>query len=182
MYTTSIEVDLCTIANIDNLIARDHFMRQFRPTAVALVQRGADDITLGREFLFVRSAKSDGDWNFPQGGVGRGEKVLTGLLREVEEEVEIPAIVVRSCTFHLRSEIRAAGKALRDGFNAGKSYYYFGLHCIGRPQVKLNPAELAEHLWLPPGDALTFIRSLNKRNAQKRADMLRALEEALTTT
>lgn len=176
-----IQVDHHALARVDDLVAQDHMMGQFRPTAVAMVQRSTDDLTSGREFLFVRSAKSGGDWNFPQGGVGRGEKVLTGLLREVEEEVEIPAIVVRSCTFHLRSEIRAAGKALRDGFNAGKSYYYFGLHCIGRPQVKLNRAELAEHMWLSAGDALTFLRSLNKRNAQKRDDMLRALEEALGT-
>lgn len=175
-----IQVDVHALARVDDLVAQDHMMRQFRPTAVGVVQRDALDLLSGREVLFVKSAYSD-DWNFLQGGIARGEKAVAGLFRELHEEVKIPAIIVTSCAFYLRSEIRAPGKVLRDGFNSGKSYYYFGVRCAGRPHVVLNTAEVADHKWLPSEEALAFVQNLKKRDRQKRDDMLRALEEALIT-
>ena len=174
-----IQVDHHALARVDNLVAQDHMMRKFRPTAVGVVQRAALDLTTGPEVLFVKSAYSD-DWNFPQGGIERGEKAMAGLFRELHEEVEIPAIIVTSCAFYLRSEIHSPGKGLRDGFGSGKSYYYFGVRCRGRPHVKLNVAEVADHKWLPSEEALAFVHNLKKRNKQKREDMLRVLEEALS--
>ena len=175
-----IQVDHHALACVDDLVAQDHMMGQFRPTAVGVVQRAALDLTMGREVLFVKSKYSD-DWGFPQGGIERGERAMVGLFRELLEEVEIPATIVTSCAFYLRSEIRAQGKDLRDGFNSGKSYYYFGVRCAGRPHVVLNTAEVADHKWLPSKKALAFVQNLKNRDQKKRDDMLRALEEALAT-
>lgn len=176
---SSIQIDPRIITNIDDLIARDHLAGQFRPTAVAVVQRESGNLMRGREVLFLRSAKSEDSWNFLQGGIEPGEKVIAGLFRELAEEVTIPSVLVQSCAFCLRSEIRVPGKVLRDGFNSGKSYYYFGLRCLGKPQVRLNLAEVCDHKWLPLAEAVTFIGTLKKRDTQKRTDMLFALQKAL---
>ena len=58
-------------------------MDDFRPNAAALLVRPDGRVLIG-ERMKVRNA-----WQFPQGGIDKGETPLEAVLREVEEEVGI---------------------------------------------------------------------------------------------
>jgi 8-oxo-dGTP pyrophosphatase MutT (NUDIX family) len=173
-----IQVSARELFDLNAQIARDHAAKEYRPTAVSIVQRHpAGNILQEGETLFVRSAKS-GDWGFPQGGIEEGEGLIEGLFRDLREETEIPSIVVASCRFCYRSRVTIPGMS-RDGFTRGKSYYYFGLRCAGSPKVTLKLDEIDAAQWLSPSRAADFIHHLEKNNRQKSGDMLNALQIAL---
>ena len=56
-------------------------MPKFRQNVAALI------VNRKGEILVCERIKTKGAWQFPQGGVDKGETILEALLREVEEEV-----------------------------------------------------------------------------------------------
>lgn len=60
-------------------------MPKFRPNVAALI------VNKKGELLVCERKKDKGAWQFPQGGVDKGETTLEALEREVMEEVGIPA-------------------------------------------------------------------------------------------
>ena len=55
----------------------------YRPNVAAILQNDSGQILLGERCDFP------GSWQFPQGGLHRGETLETGLQREVREEISL---------------------------------------------------------------------------------------------
>lgn len=60
-------------------------MSGFRPNVALVLQRPDGKVLIGERSDF------SGSWQFPQGGVEKGETLLSALEREVEEELGLPA-------------------------------------------------------------------------------------------
>lgn len=59
-------------------------MAKYRPNVAALM------IDREGKLLICERIKSKGSWQFPQGGVDKGEELEDALAREVEEEIGLP--------------------------------------------------------------------------------------------
>lgn len=58
--------------------------KRYRPNVAAILQRADGKILIARRSDYPES------WQFPQGGVGKGESAEDALRREVAEEVALP--------------------------------------------------------------------------------------------
>jgi 8-oxo-dGTP pyrophosphatase MutT (NUDIX family) len=133
-----------TLERINKRIAREHEEKQYRPTVVAVIKEPRGNV------LFVRSAKAEKPWGLPQGGVEQGECVVDALFRELSEEVGIPASRLVVQRFLYANRVRIPDRR-RDGFQVGKSYYYFQLECVnGIPSLFLQEEEVFASLWANP--------------------------------
>ncbi|NNC90247.1 MAG: RNA pyrophosphohydrolase [Akkermansiaceae bacterium] len=124
-------------------------MAKYRPNVALLL---VDDD--GR-LLVCERAKTANSWQFPQGGVDKGESLEEALHREVEEEIGLP----KGCYEVLES---------RDGYRydfppklksrkryAGQEQTYFlcRLHPSAPPiDVHGKPREFQSHQWIKPGE------------------------------
>jgi len=112
----------------------------------------------GDEVLVVSGLLSDGRWSMPGGGLHRGENPLTGMLRELQEEVgaTIPEEQVK--TLYTRAYA-----------SHGHRYVYtqFLAEVEGDLPLKLQKYEIAEAAWV-------HYSKLNRTNA--RSDVLLAIQ------
>ena len=61
-------------------------MAQFRPNVAAILRKPKSG-----KILVCQRKDHPTSWNFPQGGVDKGEDLIAALYREVEEEIGIPS-------------------------------------------------------------------------------------------
>lgn len=148
---------------IRSCIEQDHWIKLYRPTAVAVVENEEGRI------LLTQSVYGE-DWGFPQGGVERGEDAVAGLMRELFEETGIVASGVHC--FCGTEQLDTLDRRTRDGFTIGKHYYYFHIVCRGVPSVTIQAAEVRAYQWAAIPAAADLIR---KNESEKKAMMLEAL-------
>lgn len=117
----------------------------WRPNVAAIVLDEADNVLLG-----ITTATSR-YFHFPQGGVRRRESMHDAVLREVEEEVGIPAehLTVLARYGGLRYRYRAKNRKSR--IWDGQEQTYFVMRCRGiRPAVRTSEAEeFVSTRWVP---------------------------------
>ena len=58
-------------------------MATYRPNAAAILRRPDGKILVGERINFKHA------WQFPQGGVDKGEDLIAAMFREVEEEIGV---------------------------------------------------------------------------------------------
>ena len=77
--------------------------KRYRSNVAAILQRADGKILIARRSDYPES------WQFPQGGVGKGESAQDALSREVAEEVALPA-----GRYRIAAERRVLGPEARD--------------------------------------------------------------------
>jgi len=166
MVAIQVGRDILDFVNTDAV--RQHVLKTYRPTAVAIVENEKGRI------LLVKSAKGS-YWGFPQGGVEESEEVVQALLRELEEEVGIVAADVDVRTYCLTERLDTPHA--RKGFLYGKQYYYFHVGYRGSSRIVLQREEVSDYCWLSRHRAAEFINGLNERYRKKKLGMLAALSK-----
>ena len=90
-------------------------------------------------WLMIRNSYGRGHWTFPGGRVNRREAPDVAAKREVAEEVGITL-----------AQIRAIGEYYTDKQYKRDTVYCFRA-AIDAPDVVIDPAEIAESMWVDPG-------------------------------
>ncbi|GGL73366.1 RNA pyrophosphohydrolase [Wenxinia marina] len=118
----------------------------------------------GRVFVGQRADMDEPAWQMPQGGIDEGEDVPTAALRELEEEIGLPAARVRieavtekPVTYDLPAEL--IGKAFKGRYR-GQSQHWVLMRFLGTDdEIDLQTAhpEFSSWRWVAPDEALALI-------------------------
>ncbi|MFZ4483904.1 MAG: NUDIX domain-containing protein [Chthoniobacterales bacterium] len=121
----------------------------YRPNVAAIIRSQSGLLFLGQRSDYRES------WQFPQGGVDRGETDEEALRREVQEEVgmtpEVYTIVARRGPY----VYEFPGGAMRRGFHGQRQVYFLcQLSSPGLPILDLSGTcgEFVELRWVEPVD------------------------------
>lgn len=119
----------------------------YRPNVAAIIIRGD-----GRILIAERISSTDA-WQFPQGGVSKGESPLTALHREVEEEVGLKPDQYE--ILKERSGYRytfPSGKLKKGKFNGQDQTYYLCRTLESNPSIDISgpPQEFRRAAWIYP--------------------------------
>ena len=148
----------------------------FRPN-VGIVVHNADGQVLWAHRIGERDA-----WQFPQGGIRRGESPEQALFRELREEVGLDAraVAILGCTKGwLR--YRVPGRLRRDDGFLGQKQKWFLLRLIATSSaVRMAQGREAEFdswrwvsYWYPLGQVVAFKRDVYRRALGELAPKLR---------
>lgn len=96
-------------------------------------------ICCGNQILVTRTWMGDGRWSLPGGGLHRHEDKISGLLREVREEIG-----VRLSTASLRPLTSAVYRAHGLRFQC----HYFMTTLKQRPALRLQQLEISDAQWV----------------------------------
>ncbi|ANK13710.1 RNA pyrophosphohydrolase [Erythrobacter neustonensis] len=113
----------------------------------------------GRVFVGQRiDPSAHGYWQMPQGGIDKGEDVREAALRELEEEVGVPADKVeviaqtsRPICYDLPPEL--VGKVWKGKYRGQEQHWFLGRFLGEDADIDLNahdPAEFNEWRWIAP--------------------------------
>jgi putative (di)nucleoside polyphosphate hydrolase len=103
----------------------------------------------GRVLVLERS-DVPGAWQFPQGGLDKGETPLQAARREVEEETGIPARALRLIGQHpdlLAYELPARAQSPRTGMGQVQYWFYFETRDVDAPLERLPQGEFRAARW-----------------------------------
>ena len=126
-------------------------MVRYRPNVAALV------VNEGGSLLICERCTMPGAWQFPQGGVDKGESLEEALFREVREEVGLEprhyeVMTSRGGYRYLYPE-NVCGKKLRKHGSHGQEQTYFLCHLeAAAPPVNVNQRqpEFRAYRWILP--------------------------------
>lgn len=150
--------------------------RGFRPN-VGIVVHNSD----GQVLWAHRIGEGDA-WQFPQGGIGRGESTEQALFRELREEVGLgeAAVEIRGCTKGwLR--YRVPRRLRRDNRFLGQKQKWFLLRLLAAPSaVRVARGSEPEFdswrwvsYWYPVGQVVAFKRNVYREALWELAPKLR---------
>ncbi len=93
-----------------------------------------------------------GAWQFPQGGLEKGEKPLEGILREVKEETGLPARALKLLTRYpglLAYELPLKAQSKKTGMGQVQYWFFFAMKKPS-PDVRRPPSkEFRAARWVP---------------------------------
>lgn len=142
-------------------------MKRLRP-GVAFILRNSL-----KEILICERADHPGTWQFPQGGINRGETPLAALVREVQEELGIGPSAYRIVETRGPYGYSFHGLRKKEGYD-GQEHTYFladatGDFPHGLPDVtNVDFPEFRSARWVSPGDfQLTWLPEI-KRDVYRR--------------
>lgn len=122
-------------------------MLSFRPNVAALI------INSEGKLLVCERSKQKGAWQFPQGGVDKGEKPLDTLFREVLEEVGLAPENYEATEYIAGYKyFFPKDKAKKKGFIGQKQTYF---RCLlnadaPEPNVSYMSDEFRDYKWIKP--------------------------------
>ncbi|MBL9153392.1 MAG: RNA pyrophosphohydrolase [Verrucomicrobiales bacterium] len=119
----------------------------YRPNVAAILQR--ED---GRIFVAER-VDYRGSWQFPQGGVDKGEDLIAALFREVSEEIGVPPEAYRIVACRTGYRYKFPGGHLKKGLFCGQEQTYFLCRYLGNgDEIDLarHTREFSDYKWIKP--------------------------------
>ncbi|MDP4720004.1 MAG: RNA pyrophosphohydrolase [Akkermansiaceae bacterium] len=126
-------------------------MEKYRPNVAALVINRAGNL------LICERSNFPGAWQFPQGGVDKGESVEEALYREVREEIGLKKnhyeiLGFRSGYRYLYPEDVRAKKVKKHGNHGQEQTYFLCSLKDNAPPVNVhqNPPEFGAYRWILP--------------------------------
>ena len=126
----------------------NHLGLKFRPNVAAILQ----DVQ-GRVLICER-LNVDGSWQFPQGGVDKGETPEQALERELAEELSLPAKDYRVLTSKGPDRYAFGNGRKKKGFD-GQEQTYFLAQFTGsaaRIEVRTKHQEFQAVRWISPSE------------------------------
>ena len=126
---------------------RPAMKKRYRPNVAAVLQRADGLVLIGQRADYPES------WQFPQGGIDRGETPEDAVRREIAEEVglgpEVYRITARSGPHRYEFP---AGRDRRGHDGQEQTYFLCHLHGPGPPAIDLarTCGEFAAFRWVPP--------------------------------
>mgnify|MGYP001211463963 CR=1 FL=1 len=149
----------------------------YRPNVGIILCNGKGQV------LWARRRRRDG-WQFPQGGVERGESILDAVYRELYEEVGLrpTQVQVIGCTQQwLRYDVpRTYVRSRSLSFRGQKQMWYLLRMLADDTEVRLDHSEQPEFdewrwvdYWLPPRKVVSFKRSVYELALSELEPMLR---------
>lgn len=121
----------------------------YRPNVAAILQRPDGTI------LICERVNVDGAWQFPQGGVDEGESFEVALFRELEEEVGVPASLVKVKEKRSGYRYPFPKGRLKYGIYGGQEQTYFLCDYLGTEKdirLDLHHQEFSQVKWINPKD------------------------------
>ncbi len=122
----------------------------YRPNVAAILR----DPGSGRIFIGER-IDHPGSWQFPQGGVDKGEDLITALHREVEEEIGVGRNLYDLVACRTDYRYKFPNGKLKKGKYCGQNQTYFLCDYRGcDEQIDLNTheQEFSRFLWIDPAE------------------------------
>jgi putative (di)nucleoside polyphosphate hydrolase len=119
----------------------------YRPNVAAILQR--ED---GRIFVAER-IDYRGSWQFPQGGVDKGEDLIAALFREVEEEIGVPRDRYEIVACRTGYRYKFPGGHLKKGLFCGQEQTYFLCRYLGAADeidLARHTREFSDYKWIKP--------------------------------
>jgi putative (di)nucleoside polyphosphate hydrolase len=120
-------------------------MPAYRPNAAIILRNSAGQILLGE--------RSDwpGCWQFPQGGVKKGETILAALHREVEEELGLKSSEYRILSRKGPYRYLFLNGKKKNGFDGQEQYYFLAELLNPEARVRIEGChEFHATRWLAP--------------------------------
>ena len=122
---------------------------KYRPNVAGILCDGNGKILVGERL------KHEGAWQFPQGGVDKGESLREALHRELEEEIGVSPDLYEIIEERGGYRYEFSGGRLKFGTYGGQEQTYFLCHFLGRPkQVRTDTKhpEFQAVRWIEPSD------------------------------
>ena len=123
-------------------------MATYRPNVAAILRDPAN----GKIFIGERF-DHPGSWQFPQGGVDRGEDLITALFREVEEEIGVGKALYELVACRTDYRYKFPNGKLKKGKYCGQTQTYFLCEYRGRDEdinLQAHVQEFSRFLWIAP--------------------------------
>ena len=127
----------------------DLSMASYRKNVAALIMNKA-----GKLLVCERKGQS-GAWQFPQGGVDKGEKLTDAFYREVKEEVGIDADMLVLVKFKGGYKYQYTPEIQKKKDYSGQMQTYFLCRLakgVSDDSVKLDNKEFKDYKWIDPCD------------------------------
>lgn len=99
-----------------------------------------------REYLIVRKPRTQHAWQFPQGGIEKGESIEIAAKRELMEELGTTMFELIKKSSHVYFYKFPDGA--KDGFIGQKQMYYWIRFTGEDADIHINKEELAEFAWI----------------------------------
>jgi putative (di)nucleoside polyphosphate hydrolase len=117
----------------------------YRPNISCIIFR--EKLPHEREYLIVRKPREHNAWQFPQGGVDKGETIEEAARRELKEELNTNKFLLLKKSSHVYFYKFPSG-VTRDGCQGHKQMYYWIKFTGEEGNIKLNQEELVEYTWV----------------------------------
>lgn len=121
---------------------------KFRPN-VAFILRNP-----GGQILICERSDWPGTWQFPQGGVKRGETHEEALFREVQEELGLEPSAYKIVDQRGPYQYRFPRNIKKDGYHGQEQTYFLGelLNASARINLECENPEFRDSQWIAPSD------------------------------
>ena len=126
----------------------------YRPCAGFMLVNAEGKVFVGQRI----DPSAHGFWQMPQGGIDKGEDVRAAALRELEEEVGVPAHMVeviaqtsKPIRYDLPPEL--LGKVWKGRYRGQEQHWFLGRFLGEDADINLeahDPAEFNEWRWIAP--------------------------------
>lgn len=123
-------------------------MATYRPNVAAILRMPES----GKIFIGER-IDHPGSWQFPQGGVDRGEDLLSALWREVEEEIGVPRQLYNLVACRTDYRYKFPKGRLKKRKYCGQTQTYFLCDFLGQDEdinLHSHVQEFSRYLWIDP--------------------------------
>ena len=125
-------------------------MATYRPNVAAILRKPKSG-----KILVCERLKHRGSWQFPQGGVDRGEDLIGALIREVEEEIGVSRemYTIEACRTDYRYKFPKGH--LKKGLYCGQTQTYFLCDYLGAKKaidLDAHVREFSRYKWIYPED------------------------------
>jgi N-acetylglucosaminyldiphosphoundecaprenol N-acetyl-beta-D-mannosaminyltransferase len=128
--------------------------------------------------LIQRANEKDVHWQFPQGGVDKGEREEDAVLREAQEETGLTNLEIIAVHPNTHTYDWGQWHSLNGGYKGQSQSIYYLKYLGANEDVKPDPEEISHHRWI-------FIDDVYGQVHEKRREMTQmAIEgyKAMTTT
>jgi 8-oxo-dGTP pyrophosphatase MutT (NUDIX family) len=118
-------------------------------------------------YLLLKRHKHWKGWEFPKGGIDKGESELQAVKREVKEETSLKAIKIKN---HYKKGKYKYKKIMRDrpGFS-GQTYSLYSAE-FARGKIKIDKKEHSGFKWLDYAGAFKMLTWKDQRDCLKRVN------------
>jgi len=142
--------------------------KRYRPAIFAVVYKRSGNKTL---YLLLKRKLHWTGWEFPKGGIEKGEKEIGAVKREIKEETSLKILKITNYRIKGRYTYNRVCKRDRPGF-VGQTYSLYSAE-VGEGKIKFDKIEHSAFKWVEFDKALRMLKWPSQRKC------LRIVEKSL---